>query len=417
MFIRLFNIIGKFFSSSHAHDKALYWSKLKDPNILAKAGMFITAMNNAHCPIPLTLKSLLLTGEIKSFWNLVHTHPDAFDAANLYGMLASMYPERTATLPDLPLFIQEYCAIELGSVKKVKSDNVYLRWMSAAKKDDLNKVNECLAEIFVSQKLQPPHLLRGSKGLHVRCVTHLTKKIPVSHKPQLSIIMTAFDEESRIGMAIDSLIVQTWNDFELLVVDDHSSDGTSAIIKEKAEQDIRVKPLFLPTNVGTFGAKNIALDHAKGKYVMMHDADDWSHPERLRLMMSSLDTPNITAVSSRYIRVDEISGCPVSDDVRNFCRWNPSSFLCKRDFFKRHGGYLQILGSDCEMVARHEMLYGVACHKRLPLVLSIGLSKRQSLSRRYKGVNGGRRRVEDWETWRRMHVDYLAKHKELLWKP
>jgi hypothetical protein len=411
----LFLPLARRFSSKGAHDKALYLSGLSNVRILTRAGMWLTAMERKDCPLPARLKGLLLLGEYNTFWHMAERNPISLAEADVFGLLARLNPARTAELLGLPNTLRQYCEVAQG--RGAGSEySPYVRWLAAAQRRDLPGINICLSQIFSAYRLTQPQLVRNGTTFCIACAPTRQYAGGAQQFPQISVIMTAHDEAPRVGMAIDSLLAQTYGNFELLVVDDASTDGTSSVIRERSTRDSRIIPIALHANAGTFAAKNIALTRASGKYVMMHDADDWSHPERLRIMLTALDVYHCQAVSSRIIRADETTGTPVADDVRNFCRWNPSSFLYRRDFFERHGGYLNLLGGDCEFVARHEMLHGVKAHARLKLPLSIGLSKPQSLSRKFRGNNGGRRRLEDWEAWRLRHVNYIGQNMRLLWK-
>ena len=93
--------------------------------------------------------------------------------------------------------------------------------------------------------------------------------------PKISIIMPAYNVESYVCRAVESLQHQSLEDFELLVVDDGSTDRTGAILDAIAERDIRIT-VFHTKNAGAPAARNYALAHAQGTYVLFVDADDWA---------------------------------------------------------------------------------------------------------------------------------------------
>ena len=88
--------------------------------------------------------------------------------------------------------------------------------------------------------------------------------------PKVSIIMPAYNVDRYIRRAVESLQHQTFEDFELLAVDDGSSDRTGQILDSIAARDIRVS-VFHQKNAGAPAARNFALDHARGEYVMFFD--------------------------------------------------------------------------------------------------------------------------------------------------
>src|SRR5690606_3631359 len=93
----------------------------------------------------------------------------------------------------------------------------------------------------------------------------------------VTIIIPAYNAEEQISIAIDSLCRQTWQNLEILVVDDFSTDGTSEAVFGWSQKDNRVKLLRLPENGGTYAARNAALRVARGDLITVHDSDDWSH--------------------------------------------------------------------------------------------------------------------------------------------
>lgn len=107
--------------------------------------------------------------------------------------------------------------------------------------------------------------------------------------PKVSVILAAYNGEKYIRQAIDSILGQTFKDFELLAVDDGSTDATAEILEGYSRSDARTK-VFHQSNSGRPSfPRNFALDRAKGDYICFVDHDDWSHPDRLRQLVSGLD--------------------------------------------------------------------------------------------------------------------------------
>ena len=102
--------------------------------------------------------------------------------------------------------------------------------------------------------------------------------------PQVSVIMPAYNVDRYVRRAVESLQRQTFRDFELLVVDDGSTDRTGQILDSLAEHDYRITVFHLE-NGGAPAARNHALDHAHGTYVYFMDADDWAEPDMLADMV------------------------------------------------------------------------------------------------------------------------------------
>ena len=100
----------------------------------------------------------------------------------------------------------------------------------------------------------------------------------------VSVILPAYNVEDYVARAIESMQRQSMDDFELLVVDDGSIDRTGDIIRQHTRHDLRIVD-FHPTNGGAPMARNLALNHARGKYVYFMDADDWAERDMLQTMV------------------------------------------------------------------------------------------------------------------------------------
>lgn len=105
----------------------------------------------------------------------------------------------------------------------------------------------------------------------------------------ISVLLPVYNAENTLPEAIESILGQTEQDWELLVVDDGSSDRSPDIIRRYADRDDRVKPLFRP-RAGIVAALNFGLEQAGGSYIARMDADDISLPDRLEKQRRFLDT-------------------------------------------------------------------------------------------------------------------------------
>lgn len=119
-------------------------------------------------------------------------------------------------------------------------------------------------------------------------------------KPFVSVIMPVYNGESFISEAIESILTQTYQDFELFIINDRSSDETSEIIKEyKKRFPQKIRLIQLNKRHGAYGAMNAAMKYAKGEFIAPMDSDDVSHPERLRKEVEFLlNNPDVIVVGS-----------------------------------------------------------------------------------------------------------------------
>ena len=108
--------------------------------------------------------------------------------------------------------------------------------------------------------------------------------------PTISVIMPSYNVASTVLRAIDSVLAQSYESFELLIVNDASTDATEAVVQDKlaAVADDRLRLITLPANVGLSGARNAGLDAAAGEFVTFLDADDEYLPEFLRTMADEM---------------------------------------------------------------------------------------------------------------------------------
>lgn len=117
--------------------------------------------------------------------------------------------------------------------------------------------------------------------------------------PMVSVIMPAYNVEGYVQRAIESLQRQTMQDFELLVVDDGSTDDTGGVIHRLARHDLRIVD-FHQKNGGAPAARNFALDRAQGKYVYFMDADDWAEPTMLEDMVRTAEENSLELVVAGF---------------------------------------------------------------------------------------------------------------------
>ena len=120
--------------------------------------------------------------------------------------------------------------------------------------------------------------------------------------PTVSIIVPVYNAEKTIGRCIDSILNQEYKDFELLLVDDGSTDDSGAICDARADRDSRVR-VFHQANAGVSASRNLALDHAKGTYLQFLDSDDWITTDATRSLVRGMEGGPCDMVVSDFYRV------------------------------------------------------------------------------------------------------------------
>lgn len=126
----------------------------------------------------------------------------------------------------------------------------------------------------------------------------------MKNKPLVTVITTVRNCEKFIGESIQSILNQTYNEIEYIVVDDGSTDRTQEIVSDFLG-DSRLNLITFETNIGRIASLNTALSEATGKYIALHDADDISLPERIRKQVEFLETnPDHVLIGSNIVEID-----------------------------------------------------------------------------------------------------------------
>ena len=112
--------------------------------------------------------------------------------------------------------------------------------------------------------------------------------------PKISVIVPVYNTEKYLTRCIDSILSQTFTDFELLLIDDGSKDSSGAICDEYAAKDNRVR-VFHKENVGVSSARNLGLDNAKCEWIAFVDSDDWVENDYLKLLYDNNDDLVVSA--------------------------------------------------------------------------------------------------------------------------
>jgi glycosyltransferase involved in cell wall biosynthesis len=123
----------------------------------------------------------------------------------------------------------------------------------------------------------------------------------------VSIITPTFNSERFIAETILSVQAQTYKDWEMIIVDDCSTDRTAEIVASFQEKDSRIKYLYNSTNKGSAFSRNLALQEAKGKWIAFLDSDDLWHPEKLEKQIEFMTRNDIHFSYTNYCEIDESS--------------------------------------------------------------------------------------------------------------
>ena len=179
---------------------------------------------------------------------------------------------------------------------------------------------------------------------------NIPKPLAMNPAPAITVLMTVYNGERFLREAIRSILSQDFHDYEFLIVDDASSDGSVSILKEFAESDSRIRLITNRENKGQTVCLNQGLREARGRWIARQDADDLSLPNRLQSQYVEIcKTPDLMIIGVNGWVIDEFNHCtgmihvPLSDGG---IRWS----LPFRNPFIHAGVLFKRVSSDGEPV-------------------------------------------------------------------
>ena len=173
--------------------------------------------------------------------------------------------------------------------------------------------------------------------------------------PALSVLMPAHNAAGYVAVALDSMLAQTHRDFELIVVDDASSDETWQILSGYAGRDARVRLMRNDRNMKIAHTLNRGIGAARGRYIVRMDADDWSFPDRLAKQLAFMDANPSVVVSGGTIEICDEALEPLNRrryprtdrEIRErmffFSPFCHPAIICRTDALRAAGGYNESL--------------------------------------------------------------------------
>ena len=221
--------------------------------------------------------------------------------------------------------------------------------------------------------------------------------------PRVTVLMSVYNGERYLAEAIDSILAQTYRDFELLIIDDASTDRTAEILASYG--DARIRVLRNEANRGLTPSLNRGLREARGELVARHDADDRSRPERLAEQVACLDAhPEVAVVGGQADHIDAegrrrgSSRHPLSAAAARFSLMFGSAVVHSAATFRRAlvlalGGYDEtfITSQDADLWTRVAQQADIRNIDRV--IVDFRVHPQSVSSTRYTAANVGR--IED----------------------
>ncbi|MCX8515984.1 MAG: glycosyltransferase family 2 protein, partial [Alphaproteobacteria bacterium] len=197
-----------------------------------------------------------------------------------------------------------------------------------------------------------------------------------SPTPKVSVIIPLFNHAQYVGTAIESIVKQTYKNWELIIIDDGSTDGSAKVARSWADKDSRVHYYYQP-NGGVASARNHGLARARGDYVAWQDADDVSLPRRLARQLLVLKKNTAIGGVGCWLRLVDSRGRfmgrpqqlaarrPVGRRARDQVKYlmgggrygyaNNPTFMVRRSLIDKAGGFRRLrVGEDMDFLFRIE---------------------------------------------------------------
>lgn len=169
---------------------------------------------------------------------------------------------------------------------------------------DDSEINRHLARLHAQTGLARLVVAQGAGPRFDRLQPHKPPP-PVADGPLVSVAVPVYNAADTIATCLRGLCAQSWRNLDIIVIDDASTDHTAQIVAAAAQKDPRIRLLQLPVNGGTYIARNAGFGAARGAYFTVHDADDWSHPQKIAAQVAALHhAPALAATASHWVRAD-----------------------------------------------------------------------------------------------------------------
>ena len=225
----------------------------------------------------------------KKCFDSIGMFDETLQTSNDYDMWFRLF--RISKIQFIPKVLIKY---RLHKNQGTKTSNVYIKesnelWikiMESMTTDEMLKIEKSVYEFYTKFANQ----MKEASFLNAyRTATKLAKKNDPKKTPKVSVIMPCFNTEKYLSEAVESILNQTFTDFELIIVDDGSTDGSWEIINKYKKNDDRIIAIKNKTNEGISKSMNIGLNIARGEYVTRMDSDDISLPKRFNRQVIFLD--------------------------------------------------------------------------------------------------------------------------------
>ena len=190
--------------------------------------------------------------------------------------------------------------------------------------------------------------------------------------PTVSVLVTVYNRAPYLAACLDSVLASSWTDFEVVIVDDRSTDESAAIAAEFASRDSRIRFFQNERNLGDYPNRMRAVELARGTYIKFVDSDDLIYPHSLAIMVTAMEASPLAGLGLSHSELEAEQPYPWT--LTSVDAWRkeflsggclscgPSGAIMRRDFFIQAGGF-----RDRGLVSDIDMWYRMSA--RWPVVL------------------------------------------------
>ncbi|MGP4966627.1 glycosyltransferase [Glutamicibacter ardleyensis] len=257
--------------------------------------------------------------------------------------------------------------LRLNSVHQVDG-GVTERWL-----EELNG-------LFAKEDLAKIHLEESDELAAIDRLRSKAKKI--TDGPMVSVLVPSFRGGALLKTALISLLEQTWDNLEIIVVDDCSGTEYEQYLVKAEAMSPKIKVLRQAKNLGAYCARNAGLAVAQGEFITVHDDDDWSHPDKIALQVKHLlENPDVPGNMSLHARsTDELKFLRINNNPQ-FAQPNFSSLMVRRSIFAEIGPWDTVnRGGDAEFRDRVVKRFGTPIPSVGKMALSFTRTREGSLT-------------------------------------
>lgn len=223
-------------------------------------------------------------------------------------------------------------------------------WLAERGTGDVRAWSRRLSNALATTGMRGVQLLPLDEAVPFDRLSAKTSRVATG--PLVSVVITTYRPRPALLSSVRSIVNQTWQDLEILLVDDGSGPEATEVLAAAQDLDQRVRLIRLQHNGGTYAARDAALAEARGTFITGHDDDDWAHPERIQRQMEPLleKTAPVGTLSNAVAASEWLEISPLGRDAVGRAA---ISYLAPVDVLRLSGGYLAARkAADTDLIRR-----------------------------------------------------------------